>query len=229
MTSRRYFLVTLRDTMRSPTAQRETRKSLVVGAALAACALVGVTAVPPPPSAYAARLHDAYLSAQVQNLSLSDDSTVTALSRDVYSGTPGAQTLAANGTNYDWAKLVMSSAGWPMSDANVTVMTRWMRQENGPNDWWNRNNPLNNGWGSGGGAGLGSYPDLVTAAKMAAANLQKNPLFHEVAADFAASAPTEVTEHAIWASPWASSHYANGAHWHYTPVDVFQAPPSAWG
>src|SRR6188768_4279489 len=74
MTSRRYFLVTLRDTMRSPTAQRETRKSLIVGAALAACALVGVTAVPPPPSAYAARLHDAYLSAQVQNLSLSADS-----------------------------------------------------------------------------------------------------------------------------------------------------------
>jgi hypothetical protein len=229
MTRRRYFWVTLRDTMRSPTPRGATRPSLVVGAALAACALVGIAAVPPPPNAYATTLRNAYLASKVQKLAMSTDSTIGAASRDVYSGTPGAESLAANGTNYDWAKLVMSSAGWPMSDANVTVMTRWMRQENGPNDWWNRNNPLNNGWGSGGGAGLGSYPDLVTAAKMAAANLQKNKLFAEVAADFAASAPTEVTEHAIWASPWATSHYANGAHWHYTPVDVFTAPASAWG
>ena len=229
MTRRRYFMVTLRDTLRQPTAHRGTSRPLVFASALAACALVGIAAVPPPPTASAAQLRTAYLASHVQKLATSDDSTVTAATRDVYSGTPGAKTLAASGTNYDWAKLVMSSAGWPMSDANVTVMTRWMRQENGPNDWWNRNNPLNNGWGSGGGAGLGSYPDLVTAAKMAAANLQKNPLFAEVAADFAASAPTDVTEQAIWASPWASSHYANGAHWHYTPVDVFQAPAAAWG
>ncbi len=44
-----------------------------------------------------------------------------------------------------------------------------------------------------------------------------------------ASAPTEVTEAAIWASPWASGHYAYGGHWAYFPVPVVKADPSAWG
>jgi hypothetical protein len=38
-----------------------------------------------------------------------------------------------------------------------------------------------------------------------------------------------VIEAAIWASPWASGHYANGAHWHYSPVEVVKAPAEAWG
>jgi hypothetical protein len=155
-------------------------------------------------------------------------SAKTIVTRDRYAGTPGIQSLAASGTNYDFAKMVLSFAGWPMSDANVTVMVRWMRQENGPNDWWNRNNPLNNGLGSGGGGGYGSYANLQIAAEFVAQNLQRNPVFGSVKAAFAASAPTSVTEHAIWASPWASSHYANGAHWSYTPVPTFAAPASDW-
>jgi hypothetical protein len=40
--------------------------------------------------------------------------------------------------------------------------------------------------------------------------------------------PTTEIEAAIWASPWASGHYANGAHWHYRPVPVVMAPRDAW-
>jgi hypothetical protein len=62
----------------------------------------------------------------------------------------------------------------------------------------------------------------------AAEALHTHPGYRAIADAFAASAPTEVTEAAIWASPWAGSHYANGTHWHYTPVPVVKAPADAW-
>ncbi|MGH1526979.1 hypothetical protein ACRAWC_24955 [Leifsonia sp. L25] len=88
------------------------------------------------------------------------DATIAApvVNREGLSATDGLQTLARVGTNEAWAKLVLMFGGWPQTDENVNVMLRWMRQENGPPDWWNRNNPLNNGYGSGGGAGPGQLP-----------------------------------------------------------------------
>jgi hypothetical protein len=156
-----------------------------------------------------------------------DDTEVAA--RDGYTATPGVQTLAAEGTNYAWAKLVLLFADLPMTEDNVTVFTRWMRQENGPDDWWNRNNPLNNGWGSGGGGGTGTYPNLVVAAQNAAEAMRSNPGYQGFVSAFERSAPTAEIEAQIWASPWASGHYANGGHWHYTPVEVVKAPAGAWG
>ena len=85
------------------------------------------------------------------------------LARDGYGATAGLQTLAASGTNVDWAKIVLLDGGWPQTDANVTVLTRWMRQENGVDDWWNRNNPLNMGAG-----GFGTFANLLTAAQAVA-------------------------------------------------------------
>ena len=157
------------------------------------------------------------------------DATIGApiVSRDEIAATDSVQTLSSNGTNRDWAKLVLIFGGWPQTDANITVMMRWMRQENGPPDWWLRNNPLNNGYGSGGGSGLGSYPDLVTAAKYCAENLQRG--YPDIVAGLASSASPDVTAQAIWASPWASSHYGYGTRWSTTPVQVVQAPPGAWG
>jgi hypothetical protein len=147
--------------------------------------------------------------------------------RDGMAATDGVQTLTSNGTNADWAKLVLMDGGWPTTDQNITVLLRWMRQENGPPDWWNRNNPLNNGFGSGGGAGLGSYGTLQDAAQYAAANLHRG--YPGITAALASSASAEVTAQAIWASPWATSHYANGAHWSTAPVQIVKAPASAWG
>jgi hypothetical protein len=157
------------------------------------------------------------------------DATIGApvVDRDTLGATDSIQGLARVGTNESWAKLVLMFGGWQTTDANVNVMLRWMRQENGPPDWWNRNNPLNNGYGSGGGAGLGSYPDLVTAAKYCAENLQRG--YPGIVAGLTAGTSADATAQAIWASPWASSHYANGAHWSTAPVQIVQAPASAWG
>jgi hypothetical protein len=207
---------------------RRAARALSWGAAVAAFALVAVFSVVPtmPRTSPAVTGAEQYEKAQ----SLVAVSTVPApeVSRDAFEITPGRVTFINSGTNYDWAKLVLDSAGWPITDDNVTVITRWMRQENYIDTWWNRNNPLNNGWGSGGGGGLGSYPSLVVAAENAAEALHTHPGYAEIRAAFARSAPTEVTESAIWASPWASSHYANGTHWHYEPVPVVKAPPGAW-
>lgn len=164
-----------------------------------------------------------------QTFAVGNDVQIAGSSRDGFTYTDGMQSLVEHGTNHDWAKLVLMYAGWPTTDSNVAVFTRWMRQENGPDDWWNRNNPLNNGYGSGGGSGLGSYDSLVTAAQMAAENLQTYSGYGAIRAGFASSAPEGQIESAIWASPWATSHYGNGSHWSHSPVPEVTAPSSAWG
>lgn len=173
-----------------------------------------------------------YLAANAQTLDTSDvseDAVATPVARDDYTATPGLDTLKAEGTNYAWAKMVLLFAGLPMTDDNVTVFTRWMRQENGADDWFNRNNPLNNGWGSGGGGGTGTYANLVTAAENAAEAMNTLPKYQGFVSAFRRSAPTAEIENAIWFSGWAAGMYANGTHWSYTPVDVVVAPAGAWG
>jgi hypothetical protein len=199
----------------------------VLSAFLALAVVTGaVLAFPPAPSARA--MLEKYVAANAQSLSVAADARAATVVRDEFSATPGFATISAGGTNHDWAKLVLLYAGWPVSDSNVTVFTRWMRQENGTDDWWNRNNPLNNGWGSGGGGGTGTYASLDDAARNAAEALHENPGYAGIAATFASSAPTDVVEQAIWASPWATGHYANGAHWSAKDVPVVKSPEGTW-
>lgn len=131
-------------------------------------------------------------------------------------------------TNVDWARVVLQDGGWPTSANNIAVLTQWMDSEESPAHWWNRNNPLNNGLGSGGGAGLGSYPDLLTAAHYVAENLHGGSSYASVVRDLASSAPPTTTAAAIWDSPWASSHYGYGGSWHSGTVPTVAAPASAW-
>jgi hypothetical protein len=135
---------------------------------------------------------------------------------------PGAR------TNVAWAQLVLTDGGWPVSANNTTVMVQWMDSENGAQDWWNRNNPLNDGYGSGGGAGLGSYPNLLVAAQDAATNLHRNSGYAAIVSDLAASAPAPTTATAIWDSPWAGGHYDYGRIWHAVNIATVAAPASAW-
>jgi hypothetical protein len=179
-----------------------------------------------PPSA--AEQLDTYIAENAQSIIVATGVDLPQVQREEYSATPGIAELAAGGTNYDWAKLVLLFGEFPMTDTNVTVFTRWMRQENGPPDWWNRNNPLNNGWGSGGGGGLGRYDSLISAAENAAKALRGNPGYSGIVAALTASESTSTIERAIWASPWATGHYNNGGHWSYTPVPIVKAPESAW-
>jgi hypothetical protein len=200
-----------------------------VGAAIVAFAFMMILSIAPPAPPTDAQELQVYLDTHAQTLSANGEAEAPEIDLGEYTATPGVETLAASGTNYDWAKLVLIFADLPVTDDNVTVFTRWMRQENGPDDWWNRNNPLNNGWGSGGGGGLGRYPNLVVAAENAAEAMRTLPGYQGFVAAFERSAPTEEIEAEIWASPWASGHYANGAHWHYHPVAVVKAPAGAWG
>jgi hypothetical protein len=202
----------------------------VVCAGAAVFALTALTALAPPPPPnddFAAEQTSAASGAQV--LAVPQGVGAAVVARDAYSATDGLETLSAGTTNRDWATLVLFLAGFPTTESNITVMLRWMRQENGPDDWWNRNNPLNNGWGSGGGSGLGSYDNLVTAAENVGNALHGNSGYSAIVAGFSSSAPTEVIEQAIWASPWASSHYANGSHWSYSPVPEIASPSGTWG
>jgi hypothetical protein len=209
------------------TTLRKSKQHLVLGVFIVTFALTIVPiAAPSFPSA--ADQLKTYVTENAQSLNVPAHATLPVVERATYTATAGVESLVASGTNYDWAKMVLMFGGWPQSDANVTVITRWMRQENGANNWFNRNNPLNNGWGSGGGGGTGRYASLVVAAEKAADALTRNGGYAAIRANLAASSPTEVTEAAIWASPWASGHYANGGHWHYTPVDVVVAPAGAW-
>ena len=203
------------------------REHLAVGVAIAAISLVALPAIAPPPTMSAAAWRS-YVSIDAQAMNVSDAVTKVDATRGTYTATDGVETYVRVGTNHSWAKLVLLYAGLPVTENNVTVFTRWMRQENGANNWWNRNNPLNNGWGSGGGGGTGTYASLTIAAQKAAEALTHSRGYSGIVAAFAADSPTAVTEAAIWASPWASGHYANGGHWHYTPVPEVTAPAGAW-
>ena len=206
--------------------RRPVKGRLAAGAALVSFSLPVAFGLAPPPSPTPAELLEAYLYANAQSLTVTG-ALASGVDREEFSATVSSENLAGS-TNYDWARLVMAIGGWPASESNVTVFTRWMRQENGPDNWWNRNNPLNNGWGSGGGGGLGSYDNLLIAAQNCVAALKGNPGYKDIIAGFASSAPTSEIEHAIWASPWATSHYATGAHWSSTPVPEIVPADGAW-
>lgn len=208
-----------------------SRRPLAAAAVLSVIGLLAGLALAPQPrvgEALAFTADGSPHAGAVQSFNVAADVAAPAVSRESYTATTGTQTLVAGGTNLDWAKLVLVEGGWPVTEENITFMMRWMRQENGADNWWNRNNPLNNGQGSGGGSGLGSYPSLIEAAYYAAENLQSGR-YPAVDAALARGDSADATAQAIWASAWASSHYGYGTHWSSGPYDVIDAPDSAWG
>jgi hypothetical protein len=139
------------------------------------------------------------------------------------------QVAAGLSTNYDFARLVLEDGGWPTSANNTTVLTQWLRAEEPTATWWDRDNPLNNGLGSGGGSGLGSYSSVVVAAFDVAKNLA-NPAYGYpmVVRDLATSAAPGTTSRAIWRSNWSAGHYGRGADWDTSPVPSVASPAAAW-
>lgn len=208
-----------------------TRRWLAALAVGAVAAIAFTLVVAPLPSEAPAQttVASGSATAELQTLRVHGGAEAPPASgNESYVATTGVETLIAGGSNHDWARLVLIDGGWPLTDDNVEVILRWMRQENGPDNWWNRNNPLNNGHGSGGGSGLGSYDSLVTAAAMAAENLQLRSFYVDIVAALERGDDADATARAIWASPWASSHYGNGSHWSTAPVPVVAAPADAW-
>jgi hypothetical protein len=204
------------------------RRSLGIFSVTAVFALLATLALAPPPAATAPTAAGGIPAGDAQTLKVAPDVAAESVSHESYVATTGAQSLIAGGTNEDWAKLVLVFGDFPLTTENINVMLRWMRQENGTDNWWNRNNPLNNGYGSGGGSGLGSYDSLVTAAQYCADGLRHFSFYDGIEAGLDAGDDADATARAIWASPWAGSHYANGSHWSTRPVDIVEAPSSAW-
>ncbi|HEY5229948.1 MAG TPA: hypothetical protein VIJ11_03515, partial [Galbitalea sp.] len=64
-------------------------------------------AVAPPPELSPGQLLKLYDASHAQKLTASATAATTKITHSVYSATPGIQTLADSGTNYDWAKLVL--------------------------------------------------------------------------------------------------------------------------
>lgn len=212
----------------STTIARVPVREKVVVVAAAAMAVTLAVIIPTPPTQ--AEVLAEYIDDNAQSMSVSAGLSATEVTRETYTATPGIATLAAGGTNRDWAQLVLLSGGWPQTEDNITVIMRWMRQENGTNNWWNRNNPLNNGFGSGGGGGTGRYANLVIAAQKAAEALGKLSGYKGIVAALeTGTTPTAAIESAIWNSNWASGHYANGGHWSYAEVPVVKSPEGTWG
>lgn len=207
---------------------RGARRWLGLCSTAAVFGILGTLALAPEPAAVTVPVAADSVSTGTQTLDVAADIEAPAVSQESYTASTGPETLIASGTNEDWAKLVLIYGGWPLTSENVTVMLQWMREENGPDNWWNRNNPLNNGHGSGGGSGLGSYDSLDTAAWYAADNLKKRSFYTAIVAALEDGTSAQAVAQAIWASPWASSHYGNGANWTTTPVQIVQAPTSAW-
>lgn len=227
---------TLRERLAASRAFRRTPWIIGIVAAAAALSIVLPLAFAPPSASDRAAQLASYAAENAQGVEISPlDSrahleAIGAFVRDDYEASEGIESLVASGTNHDWAKMVLLFAGFPMTDDSVTVITRWMRQENYVDSWWTRNNPLNNGWGASyGPGGTGSNVDLVAAARNAADALLTYGRYAGIRQAFQAGADSATIEAAIWASPWASGHYNNGAHWHYNPVPVIKAPASAWG
>ena len=131
-------------------------------------------------------------SGATQTVSVAGDVAAPDVSHESYVTTTGPETLVESGTNHDWAKLVLIYGDFPLTQANIDVMLRWMRQENGPDNWWNRNNPLNNGNGSGGGSGLGSYATLSIAAEYAADSLRRYSFYDAIEASLAMAQPGDL-------------------------------------
>jgi len=206
-------------------------------AAAASMLLIGSVAVAIPADAATANSHTLYASqllANSQQLTVRSDVKGDVVEKTDFDSSTlrrpgGAPALTVGGiTNADWAALVLQDAQLPVTQNNVTVILQWMDSENSPQTWYLRNNPLNNGLGSGGGGGFGRYANLRIAASYVAKQLHRS-LFAGIAAALAADSAPAVTEQAIIASPWASSHYGYGSRFHAVNVPIVAAPASAWG
>lgn len=151
--------------------------------------------------------------------------------RDAYAAEISPQrqkaALVAEHTNYSWAKLVLWYGGWPITDESVTTIVRWMRQENYVDNWWLRNNPLNNGWGV--GHYMNPAESLDAAASYAADVIHTLGGYAGIKAAFESAVSSDQSAYAIWHSSWATGHYAYGAHWSTAPVPEVVAPADAWG
>lgn len=129
-----------------------------------------------------------------------------------------------------YAEGVLHDAGAPITRSNVQFVYDWEKSEGGGG----RNNPLNVGPVKGYGAtsgtqyggGAANYASLTDSARAVAHELHTST-YAPVLAGLDRST-YEASAHALWASPWAASHYGYGTSWASTPVPQADLTGITW-
>lgn len=126
------------------------------------------------------------------------------------------------GTATAWAKSLLAKIGAPATPGNVQFVYDWERSEGGGGKY----NPLNQGpvpgqpqlttTGSQYGGGAADYASYA-AGLTGAADYLNMPAYAGVKAALLAN-HTEAARSALFASPWAASHYGYGSRWYDGPA-----------
>lgn len=129
------------------------------------------------------------------------------------------------GAAVTWAQNLLKSLGVPQSAQNVQFVYDWELAEGGGGKY----NPLNQGpvpghpelttTGSQYGGGAADFASW-NAGLQGAVDYLNMPAYAGIVKGLKSS-NYQTAEHALWASPWAASHYGYGANW---PTE---APPGA--
>ena len=126
-----------------------------------------------------------------------------------------------------WARGLLQNMGLPQTPANIQFIYDWEVSEGGGGKY----NPLNQGpvpgqpslttTGQQFGGGAADYASAA-AGITGAADYLRMPAYRGVLSALQRS-NYKGAEQALWASPWASSHYGYGKNW------ATQAPPGTTG
>jgi len=149
---------------------------------------------------------------------------------------PAAEQVLFVTTDREQAALALLSAiGNPQPSAAIlSEVVDWSLAEDGGSDAMSRNNPWNTtmcGFGQAraingdGACGVGAYPTMEDGIAANAATLGQGN-FADVRAALLANDP-EAFKTALWASPWAASHYSGGVGWPQYQIEAAPAPPAA--
>ena len=201
---------------------RLARRLAPLAASVAVLALGLTFALAPQPEAVTAPTAATdTLTGDTQTVSVAADVAAPAVSHESYATTTGPETLVASGTNEDWAKLVLidgrlaGHGGERHRHDALDAAGERRRQLVEPQQPAEQR----------AGFGRRERPRQLrtrssarpSTAPAACAVLAATP---PIDAALARGDAADATAQAIWASPWASSHYGNGTHWSSRPAEI---------
>lgn len=127
-----------------------------------------------------------------------------------------------------WAKQLLTMIGAPVTPGNTEFIYQWEKAEGGGGKY----NPLNQG-------PVPGHPELTTtgqqygggaadfaswqAGLQGAVDYLNMPYYTKVLSNLKSNNPTAARS-ALWASPWASSHYGYGKNWPNVPLPGNSTP-----
>lgn len=140
---------------------------------------------------------------------------------------PTPPTDRSQWTSVEWAVLLLTAIGAPVTVNNVINIETWMASEEPKSDWLANNDPLNttehssgflaNDSGGYGGPGYDDVQDGIAAT----ADTIQQPQYSLILAALQQDAPADTFKAAVVASPWSSDHYSNGTHFASAPLTAF--------